>query len=97
MAASPCFRAHIQFRQLIVKICSPLQFVAKLMADPELATAITNPNVMSAIAECTQNPMAIFKYQVSARVFGTYPSACVRQSNLRGQVFVHELASATSR
>ena len=38
------------------------------MSDPDLATSITKPEVMQAIAECTSNPMAILKYQSNAEV-----------------------------
>ncbi len=40
------------------------------MSDPDLATSMTKPNVMAAIAECTTNPMALFKYQNDPEVGG---------------------------
>ncbi len=38
------------------------------MSDPDLATSISKPNVVAAIAECTKNPMAILKYQSDPEV-----------------------------
>lgn len=51
---------------------TPEQFVSKIMSDPDLATSMTKPNVMNAIAECTQNPMSIFKYQNDEEVMRVF-------------------------
>jgi len=51
---------------------SPEQFVQKVMSDPELATSMTKPSVMAAIAECTKNPMNIFKYQNDEEVMRVF-------------------------
>lgn len=62
-------KMQAQFDQLGM---SPDQFISKVMADPSLATSMTKPNVMAAIAECTQNPMNIFKYQNDAEVMNVF-------------------------
>jgi hypothetical protein len=61
---------------------TPEDFVQKVMSDPDLATSMTKPNVMAAIAECTKNPMAIFQYQndeevmrVFEKMSGLFPQA----------------------
>lgn len=51
---------------------SPEEFIQKVMSDPELATSMTKPAVMAAIAECTQNPMNIFKYQNDEEVMKVF-------------------------
>lgn len=38
------------------------------MSDPDLASSMTKPDVMAAIADCTKNPMNIFKYQNNPEV-----------------------------
>jgi hypothetical protein len=44
----------------------PAPLTLQVMADPDLAMLMSKPNVMTAIAECTQNPMAMAKYQNDA-------------------------------
>jgi len=51
---------------------SPEEFVQKVMSDPDLATSMTKPSVMAAIAECTKNPMSIFKYQNDEEVMRVF-------------------------
>jgi hypothetical protein len=51
---------------------SPEEFVQKVMSDPDLATSMTKPSVMAAIAECTKNPMNIFKYQNDEEVMRVF-------------------------
>lgn len=51
---------------------TPEDFVSKVMSDPDLATSMTKPNVMAAIAECTKNPMAIFQYQNDEEVMRVF-------------------------
>ena len=51
---------------------TPEDFVQKVMSDPDLATSMTKPNVMAAIAECTKNPMAIFQYQNDEEVMRVF-------------------------
>ena len=51
---------------------TPEQFVSKVMSDPDLATSMTKPSVMAAIAECTKNPMSIFKYQNDEEVMRVF-------------------------
>jgi len=51
---------------------SPEQFVQKVMSDPDLATSMTKPSVMAAIAECTKDPMSIFKYQNDEEVMRVF-------------------------
>jgi STI1 domain len=51
---------------------TPEEFIQKVMSDPDLATSMTKPSVMAAIAECTQNPMNIFKYQADEEVMRVF-------------------------
>jgi hypothetical protein len=51
---------------------TPEEFVGKVMSDPDLATSMTKPSVMAAIAECTKNPMSIFKYQNDEEVMRVF-------------------------
>ena len=48
-----------QFNQMGM---DPSEMVSKIMADPELAQLMTKPSVLSAIAECSKDPMALAKY-----------------------------------
>lgn len=47
---------------------TPEQMMQKVMSDPELATMMTKPNVMTALMEMNKNPMAMFKYQSDPEV-----------------------------
>lgn len=51
---------------------SPDQFIQKVMADPDLSGMMTNPRIMTAIAECTKDPMNIFKYQNDEEVMKVF-------------------------
>jgi len=51
---------------------TPEEFVGKVMSDPELASSMTKPSVMAAIAECTKSPMNIFKYQNDEEVMRVF-------------------------
>ena len=60
------------------------------MSDSELATSMTKPSVMAAIAECTKNPMNIFKYQNDEevmRVFEKMSSLFPQAANMPGGAF----------
>ncbi|KAL6781525.1 hypothetical protein ACKKBG_A11515 [Auxenochlorella protothecoides x Auxenochlorella symbiontica] len=61
---------------------TPEQMMQKVMSDPELATMMTKPNVMTALMEMNKNPMAMFKYQsdpevskVFEKLSGLFPQA----------------------
>jgi hypothetical protein len=51
---------------------TPEEFVGKVMSDPDLASSMTKPSVMAAIAECTKSPMNIFKYQNDEEVMRVF-------------------------
>lgn len=59
-------------KQLGAMGMSPDQFIQKIMSDPELATSMTKPDVMAAIADCSKNPMNIFKYQDKPEVMRVF-------------------------
>ena len=42
------------------------------MGDPDLAASMTKPAVMAAIAECTKDPAAIFRYQGDEEVMRVF-------------------------
>ena len=46
--------------------------VGKIMQDPELAQLMTKPSVLSAIAECSKDPMAIMKYSSDKEVMTVF-------------------------
>lgn len=46
--------------------------MSKIMADPELATAFSNPKVQAAIMDCSTNPANISKYQNDPEVMSTF-------------------------
>lgn len=50
-------------KQLAAHGITPAEVVQKIMAEPELATAFSKPQVQQAVMEMQSNPMAIVKYQ----------------------------------
>jgi hypothetical protein len=58
-----------QFDQLGM---TPDQFIQKVMGDPDLSGMMTNPRIMTAIAECSKDPMNIFKYQNDEEVMKVF-------------------------
>jgi hypothetical protein len=50
----------------------PSDMVSKIMQDPELATLMTKPNVLAAIAECSKDPMAIMKYSSDQEIMTVF-------------------------
>ena len=49
------------------------QVLQKIMADPELAMAFSNPKVQEAVMDVSQNPMNIVKYQNEPDVLKVHP------------------------
>lgn len=47
---------------------TPQDVVGKIMSDPDLAMAFSQPRVQQAIMEITKNPMAIVNYQSDPEV-----------------------------
>ena len=68
------------YTSLKLAVClSPHQVLQKIMADPELAMAFSNPKVQTAVMDVSSNPMNIVNYQNDPdvmKVCACYPLAC---------------------
>lgn len=53
--------------------CFDIQVLQKIMADPELAMAFSNPKVQEAVMDVSTNPMNIVKYQNEPDVLKVRP------------------------
>lgn len=51
---------------------TPEEVISKIMANPEVAMAFQNPKVQAAIMDCSQNPLAIAKYQNDKEVMDVF-------------------------
>ncbi|KAK4759009.1 hypothetical protein SAY87_020310 [Trapa incisa] len=51
---------------------TPEEVISKIMANPEVAMAFQNPRVQQAIMDCSQNPLAIAKYQNDKEVMDVF-------------------------
>lgn len=48
----------------------PPEMLSKIMSDPSLMAAMTNPKVMAALQECMTNPAAFAKYSDDPEIMG---------------------------